>query len=93
MRQRGSLTVWFTPVPLLVDGSGLKLCDSGEWLLEKHGHNWRALAETDISRFKRVIGDGLRARTDRHRETKVAVAAGALNRMLELGSLEHVRFP
>ncbi len=26
------------------------------------GYNWRALVEADISRFKRVIGDGLRSR-------------------------------
>ena len=28
------------------------------------GYNWRALVEADIARFKRVIGDGLRSRTD-----------------------------
>jgi hypothetical protein len=38
------------------------------------GYNWRALVEADISRFKRVIGDGLRSRTDRHRATEVAIA-------------------
>ena len=35
------------PVHLLVDSSGLKLCGSGEWLLEKHGpktrRSWRKL--------------------------------------------------
>ena len=35
------------PVHLLVDGTGLKLCGSGEWLLEKHGtrtrRSWRKL--------------------------------------------------
>lgn len=49
--------------------------------------------EADISRFKRVIGDGLRFRTDRRRATEVAIAAGALNRMLELGRPEYVRLP
>ena len=49
------------------------------------GYNWRALVEADISRFKRVIRDSLRSRTDRRRATEVAIAAGALNRMLELG--------
>ena len=29
------------PVHLLVDSTGLKLCDSGEWLLEKHGTKTR----------------------------------------------------
>ena len=28
------------------------------------GYNWRALVEADVSRWKRVIGDGLRFRTD-----------------------------
>ena len=57
------------------------------------GYHWRALVEADISRFKRVIGDGLRFRTDRRRATEVAIAAGALNRMLELGRPEYVRLP
>ncbi len=57
------------------------------------GYNWRALVEADISRFKRVIGDGLRLRTDRRRATDVAIAVNALNRMLELGRPEYVRLP
>ena len=28
------------------------------------GYNWRALVEADISRYKRVIGNALRSRTD-----------------------------
>ena len=55
------------------------------------GYNWRALVEADISRWKRVIGDGLRSRTDGRQATEVAIAAGALNRMLELGRPEYVR--
>jgi len=35
------------PMHLLVDSTGLKLCDKGEWLLEKHGtatrRSWRML--------------------------------------------------
>jgi hypothetical protein len=57
------------------------------------GYNWRALVEADISRFKRVIGGGLRSRTDRRRATEVAIAVNALNRMLELGRPEYVRLP
>ena len=44
-----------------------------------------------MSRFKQVIGDGLRSRTDRRRATKVDVAIHALNRMLELGRPTSVR--
>ncbi len=55
------------------------------------GYHWRALVEADISRFKRVIGNGLRSRTDRRRATEVAIAVDALNRMLELGRPEYVR--
>ncbi len=54
-------------------------------------YNWRALVEADISRFKRVVGNGLRSRTDRRRATEVAVAVSALNRMLELGRPDYVR--
>ncbi len=55
------------------------------------GYNWRALVEAAIGRFKRVIGDGLRSRTDQRRATEVDVAAHALNRMLELGRPNCVR--
>ena len=57
------------------------------------GYNWRALVEADISRFKRVIGDGLRSRTDRRRTTEVTLAVDALNRMLEFGRPAYVRLP
>ena len=57
------------------------------------GYNWRALVEADISRLKRIIGDGLRSRTDQRRATEVAIAVNALNRMLELGRPEYVRLP
>ena len=55
------------------------------------GYGWRALVESDVSRWKRVIGDGLRLQTDGRQATEVAIAAGALNRMLELGRPEYVR--
>ncbi len=55
------------------------------------GNNWRALVEADVSRRKRVIGDGLRSRTDGRQATEVAIAADVLNRMLDLGRPEHVR--
>ena len=55
------------------------------------GYNRRALAEVAISRYKRVIGDTLRSRTDGHQATEVTMAVHALNRMLELGRPESVR--
>jgi len=57
------------------------------------GYNWRALVEADINRFKRVIGEGLRSRTDQHRATEFAIAINALNQMLELGRPEYVHLP
>src|SRR3712207_1539371 len=55
------------------------------------GYNSHALVEADILRWKRVIGDGLRSQTDGRQATEVAIAAGVLNRMLELGRPEYVR--
>ena len=55
------------------------------------GYNWRALVESDISRWKRVVGDGLRFQTGGRQATEVAIAAEALNRMLDLGRPEYVR--
>jgi hypothetical protein len=49
------------------------------------GYTNRARVEAAIGRFKQVIGDGLRCRTDQRRATEVDVAVHALNRMLELG--------
>ncbi|MGI4801869.1 MAG: IS5 family transposase [Janthinobacterium lividum] len=55
------------------------------------GYHWRALVEADISRFKRVIGDGLRSRTDQRRSTEIPLTVAVLNQMLELGRPEYVR--
>nr|WP_239479386.1 IS5 family transposase [Lichenicola cladoniae] len=57
------------------------------------GYSWRALMEADISRFKRVICDGLLSRTDQRRATEIAIAVNAVNQMLELGRPEYVRPP
>src|SRR3954454_14425028 len=54
-------------------------------------YNARARAEAAISRYKRVIGDGLHSRTNRRRVTEVNVGVHALNRMLDLGRPESVR--
>jgi len=55
------------------------------------GYTKRARVEAAIGRFKQVIGDGLRSRTDERHTTEVAVAVHALNRMLELGRPISVR--
>ena len=55
------------------------------------GYNTRALAEADISRWKRVIGDGLRSQADGRQATEVAKAAGVLNRLLDLKRPIYVR--
>ena len=58
---------------------------------KRSGYTRRARWSRAISRFKRVIGDALRSRTDRRRATEVAIAVRALNRMLELGRPKSVR--
>ena len=55
------------------------------------GYNVRAKAEAAVSRYKRVIGDALRSRTDDRQATEVAIAVRVLNRMLELGRPKSVR--
>jgi hypothetical protein len=55
------------------------------------GYNLRAKVEASIGRYKRVIGDALRSRTDQTEATEVAIAAAALNRMLEFGRPNYVR--
>jgi transposase len=55
------------------------------------GYTKRARAEATIGRFKRVIGDELRAHTEERRATEMNVAVVVLNRMLELGRPTYVR--
>ena len=55
------------------------------------GYTSRARVEAAIGRFKQVIGDGLRCRTDQRRPTEADVAVHALNRILELGRPISVR--
>jgi len=55
------------------------------------GYNYRALIEADISRWKRVIGDALRSRTDGRQAAEAAIATNVLNRMLDLGRPEWTR--
>ena len=55
------------------------------------GYTMRARAEAAIGRFKQVLGDGLRSRTDPRRATEVDVAVHALNRMWKLGRPNYVR--
>jgi hypothetical protein len=58
---------------------------------KRSGYSRRALVETAISRFKRVIGDALRSPTDRRRANEISIAVHALSRMLELGRPKSVR--
>jgi hypothetical protein len=55
------------------------------------GYNERARVEGQFARWKQVIGDGLRFHSDEARATEVAIAAAALNRMLDLGRPNSVR--
>jgi hypothetical protein len=72
--------------------AGQQIAKRGRMAWQKQsGYNWRALVEAAIGRYKRVIGDGLRSRTDRRRATEIAIAVGALNRMLEFGRPISVR--
>src|SRR3954470_11099859 len=55
------------------------------------GYNDRARVEGQFARWKQVIGNGLRFHSDQARATEVAIAAAALNRMLDLGCPNSVR--
>ena len=55
------------------------------------GYGWRTLVEADVSRFKRMIGDELRSRTDLRRTTGVMTAFGALSHTLDFARPEYAR--
>ena len=55
------------------------------------GYNVRARVESQIGRWKRVIGDALRFHTDEAQAAEVAITVEVLNRMLDLGRPNSVR--
>jgi hypothetical protein len=56
------------------------------------GYGARNAAEWTHSRWKRVLGGGLRSRSLEAQRTEARIAAGALNRMAELGMPRAIRF-
>src|SRR5918993_2567566 len=78
--------------PTQRDGHLQLIAERGRMAWQKtSGYNRRARAETAISPFKRVLGDGLRSRTDERRTTEAKVAVHVLNRMLEQERPTYVR--
>src|SRR3954470_2615981 len=72
--------------------SRMSLADKGRMAWQRDsGYHQRAGVEGQFARWKRVIGDGLRFRSDEARATEVAIAAQVLNRMLDLGRPNSVR--
>jgi hypothetical protein len=68
------------------------IADRGQMAWQKvSGYSLRAEVEASIRRYKRVIGDALRSRTDRTEATEVALAAAALTWMLAFGRPNYVR--
>jgi hypothetical protein len=49
------------------------------------GYYAQSHAENAFSRFKRIFGDGLRAKREEAQEQEASLACGLLNRMRELG--------
>jgi hypothetical protein len=68
------------------------IADKGRMAWQRDsGYNERACVEGQFARWKQVIGDGLRFHSDEARATEIAIAAAALNRMLDLGCPSSVR--
>jgi hypothetical protein len=77
-----------TDLDQAIDWAAAEGCIGGQ---KTSGSTRRALVKAAISRFKRVIGNALRSRTDQRRRTEVTIAIHALNRLLELGRPRSVR--
>ena len=68
------------------------IAERGRMVWQKtSGYNLRAKVEASIGRYKRLIVDALRSRTDQTEATEVALAAAALNRVLAFGRPNYVR--
>lgn len=55
------------------------------------GYNKRAGVESQMARWKGVLGDALRFHSDAAQATEVAIAVDVLNRMLDLGRPNSLR--
>src|ERR1700712_3840190 len=78
--------------PTQRDGHLHSIAEHGRTTWQKaSGYTKRARAEAAIGRFKQMISDGLRSRTDQRQATEVDVAVHALNRILDLGRRISVR--
>ena len=55
------------------------------------GYNLRARVESQIGRWKHVIGNALRFHTNDAQAAEIAIAVEVLNRMLDLGRPSFVR--
>jgi hypothetical protein len=85
-------STWAETAPTQRDRHLRTIAERGRMAWQKaSGYNLRAKVEASIGRYKRVIGDALRSRTDQTEATEVAIAAAALNRMLEFGRPNYVR--
>jgi hypothetical protein len=72
--------------PTQRDGRLRMIAEPGRMAPQKaSGYDLWAKVEASIGRYKRVIGETLRSRTDQTEATEVALAVAALNRMLGLG--------
>jgi isovaleryl-CoA dehydrogenase len=68
------------------------IADQGRLGWQKQsGYNQRALVESQIGRFKQVIGPMLRFHTAEAQAIEIAIAVEVLNRMLDLGGPNSVR--
>ena len=52
------------------------------------GYHRRSIAETQIGRYKQILGDTLHARTLTHQQTETRVGCAILNRLLHLAKPE-----
>ncbi|MCW2240582.1 hypothetical protein [Azospirillum canadense] len=55
------------------------------------GYNKRAGVESQVARWKGVLGEALRFHSDQAQATEVAIGVMVLNRMLDLGRPNSVR--
>lgn len=58
---------------------------------QETGYHRRSLAETAMSRYKTIIGPGLKARTFANQKAEVSVAVNCLNRLTALGMPVSIR--
>ncbi|MCW2242482.1 hypothetical protein M2351_007138 [Azospirillum canadense] len=91
-RRDAVLSATAETAPIQRDRRNLTIAEKGRMAWQRaSGDNKRAGVESQVARWKGILGEALRFHSDQAQATEVAIGVMVLNRMLDLGRPNSVR--